>query len=257
MNYKSEKISGFLLIVHLNTILKQSLGDRLLAVNLFGSLTTEKSDRYMEDLDMCIFLKGTADNGIIISLKEIYYSVIQEASSYGFKSYHGPVVIFEQEPLLINSILAQHINKGIFLINDSKIKRIQINTKYNHLLQGEMFYLLKEHLHFMRMSLMSLTEYCSESQEEYVTRFHGMVALRCLLFLKGENVPIGGYSALKKSQFRITNDDDIKSYLDFVIAHNNFNIRCKFHCDLVLSMKEVISTLCPKQINNKIIIIKS
>ena len=102
-----------------------------------------------------------------------------------------------------------------------------------------MVVLLREHLHLMRMSLLSLPEHCPPQQEEYVTRFHGMVALRCLLALGGHGVVKGGFSAYRMAHKWSSALPQVHNYGEFAESLGDLASRIEFHCCLVRAFEAI------------------
>ncbi len=209
--------------------LKDEFGVRFVKSSLFGSLLQQDNASCSRDFDLHICLDGPPANGLITRLRKTFKIVERIASQNGVECFHGPVLEFSQETDLINPVLRKQIESGHVLLNQAKNEFIQPCRFPVH----NLTVLAREHLHLMRMSLLCPDESPDKiHQEEYVTRFHGIVCLKLICQFKYPNSDLGNNSVVQQLVQLDQSYDNLESYVALTGLLQEFAERVRFHCSL-------------------------
>lgn len=208
------------------------LSGNLIAVVFFGSLTLENSERYRGDLDVALLLKDRAKKDILLEIRAIYEKIYTSSNTIAVPVCHGPVVVFSDELAFLNPILFEIVftSDEIRILDENAFQSFACKVKKfydNQYIQARCDSIIWEHIHEMRMCLFDHPGYCSNEQEAHNFRYHLLVAMKTMIYLKLGVIMIGGaksWSAWEEEFGKLLGDKEVSTYTqlgELLLDRNN------------------------------------
>ena len=238
-------------------ILKNELKGRLVALIFFGSHLLPPKEKKNNDLDIALIISGDPDIESLSKVKNAYNRIYNSSGNSSAKAIHGPIIVFENEPLLLNPMLCEILllsNRKVIIqssIFEKVLKKMQqsVHSKKKSLIYQE---ILRYHLYEMRFCLYNNPEFSSESDQVYIFIFHLIIVMRGLVFLKSGSFYLGGAEVWKQWQKEFN-----YKFVDDIVRNVSFSEYCSilYESKMRFKLHAAVSSCCQElflnQMNNQ------